>query len=235
MFYKSPPDNRNTACFIIGVSYNGSIRGLGPRGEGSTPSTPTKCPCNRIGIGTALRTQVLRVRVPPRTPTCFYSTTGKCTGLLNRVSAFKSLWECQCCREDRFPNGPHKSVNPSSTLGPAPKNKLDISVPFSVPEMVVLGIENGILTPIYPNQFLISLKLEAKMELGIPTFICGPWCNDSTAVCGTAGSGLIPGVPPICLIGVMAAPQSSKLSVRVQIPYGTPICRRNPLRRRDGL
>ena len=27
---------------IIGVSYNGSIRGLGPRGEGSTPSTPTK-------------------------------------------------------------------------------------------------------------------------------------------------------------------------------------------------
>ena len=52
--------------------------------------------------------------------------------------------------------------------------------------------------------------------------ICGPWCNDSTAVCGTAGSGLIPGVPPRCLIGVMAAPQSSKLSVRVQIPYETP-------------
>ena len=24
------------------MSYNGSIRGLGPRGEGSTPSTPTK-------------------------------------------------------------------------------------------------------------------------------------------------------------------------------------------------
>ena len=33
--------------------------------------------------------------------------------------------------------------------------------------MVILGIENGILTPIYPNQFLISLKLEVKMELGI--------------------------------------------------------------------
>ena len=26
------------------------------------------CPCNRIGIGTALRTQVLRVQIPPRTP-----------------------------------------------------------------------------------------------------------------------------------------------------------------------
>ena len=35
-------DNRKTACFIIGVSYNGSIRGLGPRGEGSIPSAPTK-------------------------------------------------------------------------------------------------------------------------------------------------------------------------------------------------
>ena len=113
---------------FIGVSYNGSIRGLGPRGEGSTPSTPTnfskhrkqisswrkgrrrrlrhvlfpvriragipKCPCSRIGIGTALRTQSVRVRVPPRTPTC------------------------------------------------------------------------------------------------------GSWCNGSTAVCGTAGPGLIPGVPP---------------------------------------
>ena len=65
---KRSSENRNAACFIIGVSYNGSIRGLGPRGEGSTPSTPTKCPCNRIGIGTALRTQVLRVQIPPRTP-----------------------------------------------------------------------------------------------------------------------------------------------------------------------
>ena len=26
------------------------------------------CPCNRIGIGTALRMQVLRVQLPPRTP-----------------------------------------------------------------------------------------------------------------------------------------------------------------------
>ena len=122
---------------FIGVSYNGSIRGLGPRGEGSTPSTPTKfsrieyqisswrkgrrgrfrhvffpvriragipiCPCSRIGIGTALRTQSVRVRVPPRTPPQG-GTDSK-----------------------RAP----QPARPGSTPGPAPKTGWGIAVLFS--------------------------------------------------------------------------------------------------------
>ena len=44
----------------IGVSYNGSIRGLGPRGEGSTPSTPTNISSWRNG-----QTQTAQTRKSP--------------------------------------------------------------------------------------------------------------------------------------------------------------------------
>ena len=66
---KSPFDNRNTTCFDIGVSYNGSIRGLGPRGEGSTPSTPTNYPRGGSGRRIRLRTGTLQVQILSGIPT----------------------------------------------------------------------------------------------------------------------------------------------------------------------
>ena len=104
---------------------------------------------------------------------------------------------------------------------------------FSIPKTTILGTEK-VFSQKRACFNSISPQNGPPFAENAPT-TCGSWCNDSTAVCGTAGSGLIPGVPPRCLIGVMAAPQSSKLSVRVRTPYETPICRRNPLRRRDGL
>ena len=50
------------SCWVhhFGVSYNGSIRGLGPRGEGSTPSTPTSISSWRNG-----QTQTAQTRKSP--------------------------------------------------------------------------------------------------------------------------------------------------------------------------
>ncbi len=70
---------------FTGVSYNGSIRGLGPRGEGSTPSTPTN-----MSLWRNRHTQAVQSRfIPGSNPGRDTTTPGVGTGIR---SALKMRW-----------------------------------------------------------------------------------------------------------------------------------------------